>query len=163
MTPIENAYDQKCRENERLLEELAQLKAELSSIGKALNDPRLDLSHTAVEIITELKALPSQESVGEVVEQDTTHHGWARAIRQYNVTTKDDLLPVGTKIFITPKPSAEAENALKLAREALDDFVGLIAFQYTGSREAMSALQEATWNADRALDVIDAAMSKGEK
>lgn len=36
-------------------------------------------------------------------------------------------------------------------REALAEFVGLIRYQYTGSREAMSALQEATWNADKAL------------
>ena len=52
------------------------------------------------------------EAVGEVVAQDTAVNGNARGIRHlYPVNTKDDLLPVGTKLYTAPPPAVIAQNA----------------------------------------------------
>jgi len=50
---------------------------------------------------------PDVQPVAEVVEQDIKYCGYARAIKHLTpVETKDDLLPVGTKLYLHPPAAA---------------------------------------------------------
>ena len=44
----------------------------------------------------------TDEPVGEIVHQDTRHHGYAMAVRATDQTSK--LLPLGTKLYTHPAP-----------------------------------------------------------
>ena len=47
------------------------------------------------------------QPVAEIVEQDIKYCGYARAIKHLTpVETKDDLLPVGTKLYLHPPAAA---------------------------------------------------------
>ena len=50
---------------------------------------------------------PDVQPVAEIVEQDIKYCGYARAIKHLTpVETKDDLLPVGTKLYLHPPAAA---------------------------------------------------------
>ena len=50
---------------------------------------------------------PDVRPVAEIVEQDIKYCGYARAIKHLTpVETKDDLLPVGTKLYLHPPAAA---------------------------------------------------------
>ena len=84
-----------------------ELKAQLR---KAQSDPMQELADQAQELDTGYgKAQGGEDAVAEVVAQDTSINGNARAIKHlYAINCKDDLLPVGTKLYLQPaKPAAE--------------------------------------------------------
>jgi len=64
-TTIESSW-----ENERLKEVIASLKSELKAINAALDDPRTDLTMTACEVITSLKAQLIAEKAGHAARED---------------------------------------------------------------------------------------------
>ena len=73
-------------------------------------------------------AREKEEPVAEVVEQDTSHHGYARAIRHLTpVETKDDLLPVGAKLYTHP-PRREFVGLTDGEREDLEHAAYLATF-----------------------------------
>ena len=72
----------------------------------------------------------------------------------------EPVLGVVEDVANVRKQLAESEKQIAMLRYVVSEVVGLIRFQYTGSKEAMSALQEVAWLADEALDATQPTRTK---